>query len=153
MLGGGRSYLGFFLRGCGLAARGGLQGTWLSLKKVTMKGCLERGPLRPTKPIQPADRERSGKQAFPMKTSRWELNTHGCLVESCCSVKVNHPRAAHTFLGLHVETYAEVAAGMQEPVVGGRGDVEGQPALLSCSHRLYVQQHQLRLSGPKDACF
>lgn len=61
MLGTGRSYLGFFLRGCGLTARGGRHGTWLSLKKVTMKGCLERGPLRPTNPIQPADRERSGR--------------------------------------------------------------------------------------------
>lgn len=34
-------------------------------------------------------------------------------------------------------------------MVGGRGDVEGQPALLSCSHRLHVQQHQLWLSDGK----
>lgn len=61
MLGTGRSYLGFFLRGWGLTARGGRQGTWFSLKKVTIKGCLDRGPLRPTKPIQPADKERSGR--------------------------------------------------------------------------------------------
>lgn len=59
MLGTGRSYLGFFLRGCGLRARGGRHGAWLARKKVTMKGCLDRGPLRPTKPTHPADRERS----------------------------------------------------------------------------------------------
>lgn len=62
MLGTGRSYLGFFLRGWGLAARGGRHGTWFSLKKVTIKGCLDRGPLRPTSPIQPADKERSGRE-------------------------------------------------------------------------------------------
>lgn len=59
MLGTGRSYLGFFFLAWGLTARGGRHGTWFSLKKVTMKGCLERGPRRPTKPIQPADSERS----------------------------------------------------------------------------------------------
>ena len=64
MLGTGRSYLCFFLRGFGLTARGGRQGIWLALKNVTMKGCLERGPRRPTKPIQPADRERSAGTRF-----------------------------------------------------------------------------------------
>lgn len=61
-LGTGRSYLGFFLRGWGLTARGGRHGTWFSLKKVTMKGCLERGPLRPTNPIHPPAKERSERK-------------------------------------------------------------------------------------------
>lgn len=60
------------------------------------------------------------------------------------------PRSrAPTLLRLHVEADTQVAAGLEEPVVGGRGDVKGQPALLSCSHRLHVQQHQLRLSDGK----
>lgn len=59
------------------------------------------------------------------------------------------PSGAPTLLGLHVEAYAQVAAGVEEPVVGGRGDVEGQPALLSCRHRLHVQQHQLWFSEGK----
>lgn len=59
------------------------------------------------------------------------------------------PSRAPTLLRLHVEADAQVAAGLEEPVVGGGGDVEGQPAFLSCSHRLHVQQHQLRLSDGK----
>lgn len=83
MMGTGRSYLCFFLLGCGLMARGGRQGTWFSLKKVTMKGCLERGPLRPTRPIQAADRERSERENGPRQKpdfvprSRWfQQNPH-----------------------------------------------------------------------------
>lgn len=59
------------------------------------------------------------------------------------------PGRVPTLLRLHVEADAQVAAGLEEPVVGGRGDVKGQPALLSCSHRLHIQQHQLRLSDGK----
>lgn len=73
MLGTGRSYLGFFLRGWGLTARGGRHGTWFSRKKVTMKGCLDRGPLRPTNPIQPADKERS-RRWYNM----WILKSRWC---------------------------------------------------------------------------
>ena len=53
--------------------------------------------------------------------------------------------AALTLLRLHVQADPQVAARVEEPVVGGRRDVEGQPALLPGRHRLHVQQHQLRL--------
>lgn len=89
MLGTGRSYLGFFRRGWGLAARGGRHGTWFSLKKVTMKGCLDRGPLRPTNPIHPADKERSGDDAQNGEQRWWEPPIRPLLL---CGVNVSsHP--------------------------------------------------------------
>lgn len=57
--------------------------------------------------------------------------------------------SALTFLRLHIETYTQVAARLEQPVIGGWGDVKGQPTLLSCRHRLHVQEYQLWLSGGK----
>lgn len=68
------------------------------------------------------------------------------LNRSYTAALTRHPALAPTLLGLHVKADAQVAAGVEQPVVGGGGDVEGQPALLSCRHRLHVQQHQLRFS-------
>ena len=36
---------------------------------------------------------------------------------------------------------------MEEPAVGGGGDVKGQPTFLASRDRLDVQQNQFRLSG------
>lgn len=54
LLGCGRSllFLGCLLRGA-LAARVARTGLALARKKVTMKGCLERGPRRPNSPTEP----------------------------------------------------------------------------------------------------
>lgn len=81
LFGCGRSYLGFFLRGllC-LRARGGRQGAWLALKNVTMKGCLERGPRRPTRPTHAADNDRSVKTRY----SLFFVNLDKMFV-ACCS--------------------------------------------------------------------
>lgn len=147
MLGTGRSYLGFFLRAWGLTALGGRHGTWFSRKKVTIKGCLERGPRRPTKPIQPADSERS--EVGRGRGWGWG-EVRGCTVlkevmkQSTDNAACDLSKAATSFC-LHVKADAQVAAGLEEPVVGGGGHVEGQPALLTCSHRLDIQEHQLWL--------
>lgn len=90
-----------------------------------MKGCLDRGPLRPTSPIQAADKERSGdadRRAEVTGPPTWLLPLFECESQP------------PTLLCFHVEADAQVAAGVEEPVVGGRGDVKRQPTLLTCRH-------------------
>lgn len=120
--------MGFFLRVWGLTALGGRHGTWFSLKKVTMKGCLDRGPRRPTKPIQPAESERS-EVGWGWVEERGYTVFEEELQHDVCELS-----KAATFFRLHVEADSQVAAGLEEPAVGGGGHVEGQPALLACSH-------------------
>lgn len=93
-----------------------------------MKGCLERGPRRPTRPIQPADSERSEVGGGGRR--EWRIRA----VESATQTSQGNVSKAATSFRLHVEADAQVTAGLEEPVVGGGGDVEGQPALLTCSH-------------------
>lgn len=57
-------------------------------------------------------------------------------------------RERPVLLCLHVQSYAEVAAWMEEPVVCSRGHIKSQPALLPSGNGLHVQQHQLRLPEP-----
>lgn len=160
LFGWGRSFLCFFL--CCLLcfrARGGRQGAWLALKNVTMKGCLERGPRRPTKPTQPADNERSGrgkehsedikryhspKLPFATNTIIWVAIAHqnktGIIWKSLESV----PDEMLTILRFYVQSDSQVASWLQEPVVAGRCYIEGQPSLLPCWNWLHVQQDELR---------
>lgn len=46
----------------GLAARGARTGPGLALKKVTRKGCLERGARRPSRPARPGSTLRPGTE-------------------------------------------------------------------------------------------
>jgi len=56
-------------------------------------------------------------------------------------------KSTPTFLCLHIEPNAQVTARVEEPAVGGRGDVEGQPPFLAGWDGLDVQQDQFWLSG------
>lgn len=151
LFGWGRSFLCFFLR-CVLClrARGGRQGTWLALKYVTMKGCLERGPLRPTKPTQPADNERSerGKEHSEdinrYLYSKLQFNMNTIMHQNKPSIILiffgSVTNEMLTILCFHVQSDAQVASWLQEPVVAGRRYIKGQPALLPCWNWLHVQQ-------------
>lgn len=105
LFGCGRSYLGFFLRGllC-LRARGGRQGAWLALKNVTMKGCLERGPRRPTRPT---DNDRSVKTRFQHFTTRpMTLN-----VLCCNRSKLCQDTACFSWTWMFVACYSRIPVG------------------------------------------
>lgn len=75
------------------------------------------------------------------------MHSVGSGTQTCPGNAACEPSKEATFFRLHVKADAQIAAGLEEPVVGGGGDVEGQPALLTCSHWLHIQQHQLWLPG------
>lgn len=97
LLGWGRSlpFLGCCLLLGGLAARGTRAGLELALKKVTMKGCLERGARRPSSPAEPgstlcpAGVGAGGgllSESAPLVKAKSKETRRECAAESCeCS--------------------------------------------------------------------